>query len=143
MVNPRKVHCRSFVSLYVKCQKFLVKLKDVAQVRAILPPRELNGRGTKKWQRAERKRTSKYEPNRPVWVNRSNHMFACESLCNRMGFAQNRKQSPLSRIYTKEQIDRSSRRATFIRSVIGTADKGRPSTCQYTRICKCPLWSLI
>lgn len=50
-------------------------------------------------------------------------MFACESLCNRMGFAQNRKQSPLSRIYTKEQIDRSSSKATFIPSVIGTTDK--------------------
>lgn len=57
------------------------------------------------------------EANRLVWVNRSNHMFACKSLCNRMGLAQNRKQPPLSRIYTEEQIDRgdvSLWKATFI-----------------------------
>lgn len=33
----------------------------------------------------EREQVYKQEPNRPVWVNRSNRMFACESLCNRMG----------------------------------------------------------
>lgn len=44
-------------------------------------------------------------------------MFACKSLCNRMGLARNRKQPPLSRIYTEEQIDRgdvSLWKATFI-----------------------------
>jgi len=40
-----------------------------------------------------------------------------------MGFTQNRKQSPLSHIYTKERINRSKRRTTFIHAVIGTADK--------------------
>lgn len=64
-----------------------------------------------------RRRGQWREANRLVWVNRSNHMFACKSLCNRMGLARNRKQPPLSRIYTEEQIDRgdvSLWKATFI-----------------------------
>lgn len=70
--KPEKFIAAPFESIY-KMSEILGKTKRCgAGTRAILPPRELNGRETKKWERAERqrererKKTSKQEPNRPV-----------------------------------------------------------------------------